>query len=58
MRILLTTGEIIEAGLKIDSNEYEIKIRLKDGKEIALRMNPDEFKWFALDVHKLANQSI
>lgn len=58
MRILLTTGEIIEAGQRIADNKFELRIRLTDGKEVILAMNPDEFKWFALDVHKIANKAI
>ena len=58
MQIKLKSGAVIEARERKDDFDFEVIIRTVDGKEIAVKMDADEFKWFALDVHKISAKII
>ena len=58
MQIKLKSGVTIEFREKISDFNFEMVILTVDKKELIVPMDPDEFKWVALHIHRVANQAI
>lgn len=58
MQIKLLTGPILQVVQNEAENTFELHIKYVDGRIDIIKMNPDEYKWFALDVSRMAERAV